>query len=219
MIITTKEQVFSIMGKYYGNAYWRSAIGYYSKEDLIFLTEILDKINALGYHFSNLHRLTDHEDVRFVPIILEYIPKQKGWIRPLLSAFHSRSYYEYTPDLIELYKNSEYKEYRWNLGNALLLCRHKKFVPQYLEIVNDPTYGEQADLILEILCLFKTNDALPRLLELYQRYPDNWRWTLLRYGWYFNDKSILPYIEPYVTCDNAEYRSMAKNAIKKLSQR
>lgn len=207
------------MGKYYGNAYWRSAIGYYSKEDLIFLTEILDKINALGYHFSNLHRLTDHEDVRFVPIILEYIPKQKGWIRPLLSAFHSRSYYEYTPDLIELYKNSEYKEYRWNLGNALLLCRHKKFVPQYLEIVNDPTYGEQADLILEILCLFKTNDALPRLLELYQRYPDNWRWTLLRYGWYFNDKSILPYIEPYVTCDNAEYRSMAKNAIKKLSQR
>ena len=92
-------------------------------------------------------------------------------------------------------------------------------MPQYLEIVNDPTYGEQADLILEILCLFKTNDALPRLLELYQRYPDNWRWTLLRYGWYFNDKSILPYIEPYVTCDNAEYRSMAKNAIKKLSQR
>ena len=49
MIISTKEQVFTIMGKYYGNAYWRSAVGCYSEEDLIFLTEILDKINALGY--------------------------------------------------------------------------------------------------------------------------------------------------------------------------
>lgn len=217
MVISTKEQVFEIMGKYYGNAYWRSAVGCYSEDDLIFLTEILDKINALGYHFSNLHRLTDYEDVRFIPIVLEYIPKNKKWVRPLLSAFHCRSYYEYTLDLIELYKNPEYKEYRWNLGNALLLCRHKKFIPQYLEIVNDPMYGEQADLIMEILSLFKVKAALPRLLELYQHYPDNWRWTLLRYGWCFKDKSILPYIEPYLMCDDEEYRSMAKKAIKKLS--
>ena len=79
MIVTTKEQVFEIMGKYYGNAHWRDAVGCYSEEDLIFLTEMLDKINALGYHFSNLHRLTDNEDIRFIPIVLEYIPKQKRW--------------------------------------------------------------------------------------------------------------------------------------------
>ena len=216
MIITTKEQVFAIMGKYYGNAYWRDAINCYTKEDLIFLTEILDKINSLGYHFSNLHRLTDNEDVRFIPIVLEYIPKQRKWILPLLSAFHCRSYFEYTPCLIELYKNPEYKEYRWNIGNALLHCRHKKFIPQYLEIVKDQSYGNEPDLIMEILCHFKVKQALPRLLELYERYPDIWRWDLLKYGWYFKDKSIIPYIEPYLTCDNGEYRSMAKKAKEKL---
>lgn len=30
------------------------------------------------------------------------------------------------------------------------------------------------------------------------------------------DKSIIPYIEPYLTCDNGEYRGMAKKAKEKL---
>ena len=218
MGVKTKEEVFAIMGKYYGNAYWREAIKYsYSEEQLLYVSEILDKINALGYNFSNLQRLTDHEDIRFVPIILNYIRQRKWWVSSLLDALHYLSYYEYTPDLIELYKNPDYKEYRWDLGYALLQCRHKKFISQYLEIVNHPTYGEQEDLIMDILCLFKVSAALPRLLELYQRYPDIWRRTLLRYGWYFKDKSILTYIEPYLTYDDKEYRSMAKKAKEKLS--
>lgn len=216
MIVTTKEQVFEIMGKYYGNAHWRGAVGYSSEEDLIFVTEILDEINALGYHFSNLHRLTDHEDIRFVPIVLKYIHQKKGGIGSLLSAFHCRSYYEYTPDLIELYKSNDFVKHKWDIGNALLLCRHKKFVSQYLEIVNDPSYGNEPDLVMEILCHFKVKQALPRLLELYERYPDVWRWDLLKYGWYFKDRSIIPYIEPYLTCNDCEYRSMAKKAMQKL---
>ena len=218
MVVTTKEQVFEIMGKYYGNAYWREAVEYgYTEEQLSFITEILNEINALGYNFSNLHRLSDHEDIRFIPIVLKYIYQNKGWIGSLLGAFHCRSYYEYTPCLIELYKNPEYKKHRWDLGNALLLCRHKKFIPQYWEIVKDQSYGKEPDLIIEVLCLLKVKQTLPRLLELYECYPDIWRWDLLKYGWYFKDKSIVPYIEPYLTCDDGEYRSMAKKAIEKLS--
>ena len=80
-------------------------------------------------------------------------------------------------------------------------------------------------MIKHIVC-FKLNDGespekakevLPRLIELYQRYPDEWRWDLLKYGWYFKDVSIIPYIEPYLTCDDGEYRSMAKKAMQKLS--
>ena len=218
MVVTTKEEVFAIMGKYYGNAYWREAVSNgYSQEQLLFITEILDEINALGYNFSNLHRLTDHEDIRFIPIVLKYIHQRKWWVGSLLSAFHCRSYYEYTLDLIELYKRDEFDKHKWKIGNALLLCRHKKFIPHYLEIVNAPSYGNEPDLVMEILCHFKVKQALPRLLELYERYPDIWRWDLLKYGWYFKDKRIIPYIEPYLTCDDGEYRNMAKKAIEKLS--
>ena len=210
----TKDEVFSIMGNYYGNAYWRGCD--LDEEDLRLITEILDKINALGYNFSNLHRLTDHEDIRFIPIVLEYIHNKK-WVGSLLSAFHCRSYYKYTPELIALFKNPEYVRYRWDIGNALLACRHKKFVPQYLEIVNSEEYGEEPDLIMEILCLLKAQEALPRLLELYEKYPDVWRWDLLKYGWYFKDRRILPYIEPYLESKDAEYRRMAKKALEKLA--
>ena len=217
MIVTTKEEVFAIMGKYYGNAYWREAVkNGYSQEQLLFVSEILDELNALGYNFSNLQRLTDHEDIRFVPIVLKYIHQNKGWGGSLLSAFHCRSYYEYTPCLIELYKNNEFAKYKWDIGSALLSCRHRKFVSQYLEIVNDPSYGNEPDLIMVILCHFKAKQAFPRLLELYERYPDIWRWDLLKYGWYFKNKNIIPYIEPYLTCDNGEYRSMAKKAMGKF---
>lgn len=72
----TKERVFEIMGKHYGNAYYRSAIRLgISEHDLKLTTELLDKINALGYNFSNMHPLMETEDVRFPPLILEYYGK------------------------------------------------------------------------------------------------------------------------------------------------
>ena len=65
--------------------------------------------------------------------------------------------------------------------------------------------------------MFRVKEALPRLLELYERYPDVWRWDLLKLTHRFNDPIILPYIEPYLTCDNGEYRQMAKKAWEKLT--
>ena len=207
------------MGKYYGNAHWRSAVERgATEEELRLIVEVLDRINALGYNFSNLHRLTDHEDIRFIPIVLEYIHRYGREMMGLLQAFEYRSYSAYTPDLIALYKNPEYAEYRWDIGNALRAIRHKKYVPQYLEIVNDPAYGYYPCLVMEILCMFRVKEALPRLLELYERYPDVWRWTLLECAHRFNDPVILPYIEPYLTYDDGEYRQMAKKVWKKLSE-
>ena len=215
-MVMSKEQVFEIMGSYYGHAYWRDAVGKATVAELEYITEILDKINALGYNFSNLHRLTDHEDIRFIPIVLEYVRKNNGLVSALLAAFHCRSYHAYTPDLIELYKDPSFAAYRWDIGNALLLCRHKKYIPQYLEIVRDPAYGDKMDLIMEILCHYKVKEAFPRLLELYEQNTKEWVWTLLKYGWYFQDKRLISYIEPYLACDDGELRRMAKKALEKL---
>lgn len=72
------------------------------------------------------------------------------------------------------------------------------------------------DLIMEILCHYKVKEAFPRLLELYEQNTKEWVWTLLKYGWYFQDKRLISYIEPYLACDDGELRRMAKKALEKL---
>ena len=64
-----KEEVFSIMGKYYGNAYYRDKD--LTHADAVVITNILDQINSLGYYFSNLHKLTSIKDIRFIDILIQ----------------------------------------------------------------------------------------------------------------------------------------------------
>ena len=177
-MITSKEEVFRIMGKYYGNAYYRHAIRLqFSENDLITITKMLDQINALGYNFSNLYRLTDHEDIRFIPIVLEYLNQFEsiGFKKGLFQAFNYRSYAEYTPTLISLYKDPKYESLQFEISNALWSIRNKKYIPLYMDIVTSPGYGENRDLVIDILCKFKAKECLPVLLNLLHLYPEKWR--------------------------------------------
>ena len=56
----SKDEVFEIMGSYYGNAHYRDAQRLaWSAHDLGLTKHILDEVNALGYKFSNLSKLAD----------------------------------------------------------------------------------------------------------------------------------------------------------------
>lgn len=218
-MVTSKEEVFRIMGTYYGNAYYRSAIQLkISENDLITTKQILDQVNALGYNFCNLHRLTDHEDIRFLPIILEHIDQFENisYKAELIHAFHSRTYANYTPELISLYNHPAYEPLQFEISNALLDIRSKKFIPLYMDIVTSPSYGKKADLIIEILCKFKVPECLPILMNLLHLYPNIWKYTFLQYAHYFKNDSIIPEIRAFLDCDDYEIRLMAKKSLSKF---
>ena len=69
-LVETKDQVINLIGSYYGNSIYRYAIGKWRIKDLIETKELLDEINMLGYNYASLHRLTDHADIRFMPILI-----------------------------------------------------------------------------------------------------------------------------------------------------
>lgn len=218
-MITTKEDVFQVMGEYYGNAYYRSALKLgISESDLITTVQILNQINALGYHFSNLHRLLDHEDIRFLPIILDYIDRYEnpGYKAELIHAFHCRSYSPFTPNLISLYRQPAYKNLQFEISNALYDIRSKKYISLYLGIVEQPEYGTKPDLIMEILCKFKVKECLPLLLNLLDHYPEVWRVTFLKYAYCFDPDLILPHIELFLDSSDKDIRLMANKAYFKL---
>lgn len=215
----TKERVFEIMGKYYGNAHYRSAIRLgISEHDLKLTTELLDRINALGYYFSNCHRLDEIEDRRFPPLVLDYYAKFESTIYQtgVLAAIRFKSYHEFVPQLLQIYESSTDLEIRYCVSDCIRQINSPKYVDECLRIVNQPTYGAVCDQLVTYLCKRRVHKVIPRLLELLEKYPKTWRWTFLRYVVFFKDPSLIPYVEPFLQADDSEIRSLARTAIKKL---
>lgn len=212
----TKERVFQIMGKFYGNCYYRTAIQRnFSENDLQITVNLLDAVNALGYNFCNLQRLMTTEDVRFVPIILEHLPQYESitFKGALILAIRFSSYSKYVPQLLEIYRTCEAKEIREFVSEALFSIADKKYISEYLGIIYNDSYGHERDYIIDLLCSLKVYEALPKLLELHKADAVMWSWTFLKYAAIFRDKSLIPLIEPYVLSSDYEKRRLARNAL------
>ena len=216
----TKERIFEIMGKYYGNAHYRSAIRLaISEHDLALTTELLDKINALGYSFSNLHKLMETEDLKFVPLILSYYDKFESSVyqESVLASIRFKSYHEYIPQLLQIYHSATSLRMRVCASECIFHIGSPRYISACLEIVNHPSYGSEHDYLLAFLCKCRVHKVLPKLLELSKTNPKTWQWTFLQYISYFKDVTVLPYIEPFLENDDSEIRAKARAAIKKLT--
>jgi len=207
------------MGKYYGNDYYRSAIRLgISESDLKLTAQLLDQINALGYNFSNLHKLNETEDLRFPPLILGCFDKftALNYQVGALSTVCFKSYYRFIPQLLQIYQNTESSQIRVCASQCIFSINSPKYVANCLEIVNQPHYGAEHDYLIAYLCKQRAHNVIPRLLNLLEEYPAVWRWTFLRYVSYFKEPSLIPYVEPFLQADDGEIRTLAKKAIRKL---
>ena len=215
-----KEEVFELMGKYYGNAYYRSANRlHYTREDLLLTKSLLDQVNALGYRFSNVHSLQNVEDARFLPIILHAISQYKSddFKGGLLQAICHRSYHSASSELIKLYDEPSMRALRWNISDALFRIRTREMIPALLEIVKREQYGEEPDRILEILIRYKVDAALEKLKALMEKNPF-WENLFLRYAASFRDPTLIGLVEQRMEAEDPYMRTLAKKAITKMKR-
>lgn len=214
----TKDDVFQLMGTYYGNAYYKSAIQEHdSKEDLLLTVSILDQINALGYHISNIHKLSYIEDPRFLPIIFENILRYQSdrFKSSLLYAVHFRGYKDATSDLLRLYDDPQMKDLRWEISNSLFHLRNRKFIPEYLSIVLRDEYGKTPDLLLEVLLRYKDPSAMKKLLQLIDQNPF-WENLFLKYAPKYGWVQFGTLIASRLDASDEYTRSLARRAFEKL---
>ena len=213
----SKDEVFEIMGSYYGNAHYRDAQRLaWSAHDLELTKHILDEVNALGYKFSNLSKLAECEDSRFIPIIFEHFGKfeDSAFNEELIGALCFRNYHSCTPQLLTLYKNEKDDQMKYRLSNSLFNLRNRKYIPDYLTIVTNDEYGKSYDMIMDILCKYHVTEALPILIKLFEKYPNEWTFAFMRLGKTYHDPIIVPYLQELATHENGEYRAMARKALK-----
>ena len=213
----SKDEVFEIMGSYYGNAHYRDAQRLaWSAHDLELTKHILDEVNALGYKFSNLSKLAECEDSRFIPIIFEHFGKfeDSAFNEELIGALCFRNYHSCTPQLLTLYKNEKDDQMKYRLSNSLFNLRNRKYIPDYLTIVTNDEYGKSYDMIMDILYKYHVTEALPILIKLFEKYPNEWTFAFMRLGKTHHDPIIVPYLQELATHENSEYRAMARKILK-----
>ena len=216
-IVATKAEVFEIMGSYYGNAIYRDAIRMKrTRAELALITSLLDDINGMGFRFSTLHKLTENADPRFMPILLKYYElfECKKWLIDLMC---HKEYTEYTPLIVEKYQHTIDRALRFNLSNALYAMRNKQYVPLYLDIVNDPDYIGQNDLIPVILCKYHVKMFSSRFIELYRLVPEAVAWNLAKYGYMLRDRKMLPLLEDLSNAEDQEIAGFARKSARALT--
>ena len=216
--VRSKEEVFNIMGDYYGNAYYRAAIRQeFTKKELTIQKKMLDEINSLGYNFSNLHKLTYEADLRFVPILLKYYDateKKEG----ILQALSHKEYYAYTPSIAELYCKERNARIRFAISSTLFVIRNKKYVDLYLKITSMEDYiGD--DMISVILCKYRIKEFSSRFIDLYNMNPDAVSWNMANYGYLLNDRRIIPILEDLAKSSRKDISRVAQKHLRNYLDR
>lgn len=217
----TKERVFEIMGHFYGNYHYRPAIAQDIPEsDLAVIADILDRINALGYRVCNLHALSDVEDVRLAPLILEGYDRltRENWRAGAIGLLRRRCYAPFIPELIARYEGTDSAFLREAITDSLFGIGSRRYIPEYLRLVRAVGYGASFDYLLDLLCKLRVREAVPVLTELHRQNPHDWHWTLLKYGPATGAEELVPAIRPYLDSDDGELRVLARKALKKLEK-
>ncbi|MBR4256664.1 MAG: hypothetical protein IKQ18_05820 [Clostridia bacterium] len=215
-IVCSKEEVFDLIGKYYGNPVYRYAVGKWKRSDLIKIKDFLDEINGFGYNFADLHRLTDNFDKRFVPVILRKYDeadteREKLVITPYLM---HKQYSEFTPDIVERYNQAKSSELKFGLSNVLYVLRNRKYIPLYMDLVNSDSYTGQNDFIVRILCQLHVKEFRQRFLTLYKSCPGQLDFSFAKYGYMIGDETYIPYLTSL--CGSAD-KELCRYAEKSLT--
>ena len=210
--------MFALMGEYYGNANYRSAIRKgWSREDLLLTKELLDRVNALGYCISNVHKMTEIEDSRFLPIVFDTLHRYTAdsFRAGLLQTVCFRSYREAVGELLKLYDEPNMQDLRWNISAALFRIRDRKMIPALLKVVRREDYGKEPDMILEILLKYKVEAAQDRAKDLIDKDPF-WENLFLRYASSFKGPEVAGLVRSRTEAADPYTRQLAKKAMAKM---
>ena len=212
-----KEEIFSIMGKYYGNAHYRRCAND-PEHDLRLTVKLLDEINALGYCFSNDQRIVETCDQRFPDIIKKYIGKfdAERFTQQLIYAFSHKEYSDHVPFLLDLY--NQYcgnDRIRFAISDTVLLIKSKRYAEEYVRIISESGYEKHPDQFYVLVCKLKLTQAIPTLIKLLELNEKGFKWYFVGNIWRFHDESLNEIVKPYLNDPDKEMRTLARKALAK----
>lgn len=125
---------------------------------------------------------------------------------------------DYTESDPSVYRYEKDEQMKYRISNSLFNLRNRKYVPDYLTIVTNDEYGKSYDMIMDILCKYHVTEALPILIKLFEKNPNEWTFAFMRLGKTYHDPIIVPHLQELATHENGEYRALARKALKSFGE-
>lgn len=157
-----------------------------------------------------------------LPIAIKYYREAKRLGKEneqnyFLDFFHFKGFEEVVPMLLQDFESSETNNLtRWFIADCLYQIRSKAYINRYIEIVLNPAYGINRQMIILLLGKLKDEAAIPTLIGLLDDEEVRIQ-TICALGDYKREE-FRPYFERFVNENHSGWRKNAKAALKKLEK-
>ena len=191
--------------------------------DYALMDQLIQELNALGYHFTYATDLVYHTltDERTIPIFQRFIPQFEdiGFSLSLIPHVSYRGNKDCAKFLLEFYRS---REKQGKLSNAARICfdnafreiKCKEFIPEYLSLISPPVHRDQFYFLMELLSQWKVKEALPIIIQRLD--CDQRKLLAIKALGNYPDPELLPILEAYAASNDPAIRNSAKKAMEKI---
>ena len=196
---------------------------YYADHPDSLIPQFEGELQALGLSFEISNQILGYmprHKKTILPIAMKYYQKAKQENRTdeqthFLQFFHYHGFDEIVPMLLADYKASTTTELtRWLISDCLYQIRSKNFLDDYINLVSNPQYGINRQMLVLLLGKLKSDDAIPVLLTLLDDHDVSLQ-VITALGEY-RRLEFKPYFERFISSKHNGIKKAATAALKKL---
>lgn len=182
--------------------------------------QLLNDVNKEGYDLTSYQDLKKlkTKDKALVPLLLSYlnsvnyINEKEFFVRCL----GVKSFNEATEALINEFKKSDNRAYKWAVGNSLSIIQDKTYTDEYIDIISNQEHGTARQMVILTLGKLRCEKAIPTLIELLND-EEVCGHVVMALG-YFKDDKLREYLNPFLDNKESWIRKEAAKSIKKLEK-
>ena len=183
-----------------------------------FIEELAQKGLHVDYFYHAESLMPEHKDI-IVPMVMKYydIATDRGGKGKLISLLYYKGLDDAVPFLIDkLYNDVSCYDSgdAWEICDCIYQIRSKKYIPEYLKIISDPSLGSSRQMLVSLVGEWKLEQSVPILINLLE--DEGVRLHAISALGCFKREEFRPYFERFKDDKHPGWRKYSRIALKKL---
>ena len=183
-----------------------------------FIEELKQKGLPAEYFYQTKLLMPEHRDI-IVPMVMKYydIATDRVEKAQLISLLYYKGLDNAVPFLIDkLYNDVPCYDSNdaWHICDCIYQIRSKKYIPEYLRIISDPSLGSSRQMLVSLVGEWKIEQSVPILIRLLE--DEDVRLHAISALGCFKREEFRPYFERFKDDKHPGWRKYSRIALKKL---